>query len=153
MSEKLMLGEIGSTTAPSVGAELYVLSDRSYGQQVASIGGEDDLMDTILQDESPGGRNGIISLRRITVVVGWQFGGFSIQVTPIVDFERSLQPTTFALAAPDKRRIQTLNVPVAARCTWVSARLRILVLTGRIELLGWGASFLPVKSAAAEVGR
>ena len=153
MSEVLLLGEIGNMSTPTVGGELYFLSSASFGQQVASAGGADSALDIITPDMAPAGSGGVVNLRRIYVNVAWSLGGFTMRVTPIVDFERELDRTSFAFEAPPKRRTKTVTVPVAARCTWVACRIEIVARSGLVEILGWAGGFLPIKQVAAQVGR
>lgn len=150
MSQFLVLGQIGDPTAAlpgGAGAELWYLSQDSYGQQVASIGGADSLMRVDTDDYSILTPTGRTLLRRLYVTVAFQ-GTCVLAVTPRIDFNTLLTAQEFALGPSVTRQIRVLDVFVARVCSYVGIRLDLVTRNGRVELLGLGCAHKPLAPAA-----
>lgn len=161
MPEYFMIGEIGSLAVPTPGAEIWYLSQDSYGQQLktsygrspADGAGVDSLMVRESDDYAPAGATGQCRIRRVYVVIGAQFGAGRIRITPITDFVKEQSPTTVYIPPPNGalRSISVVEVPVAAVCTYVRTRFEVLERGGRVEWLGLDYGYLPVVQVAGQI--
>ena len=128
MSETLLFGEVGS--AGAIGAELWYLAPDSFGQQ--DTGGDDAFLRVETANYLPAGRGGEANVRKIWVPFAYE-GACKIRVTPIVDFDTPLIPTTVSFAAPLKRTRKVIEAKPAKRCTQMRIRVEVVSCSGRVE--------------------
>jgi hypothetical protein len=162
MTEYVHACQIGAVgAAPAVGAELWYLSHDTYGRQTdtgyanAPESGTGSAAALLVRTQpiAPAGKSGKTVVRRLYVLCGYQFGGFSVEITPILDFGLRLAPFTAAYADPatQTQQIVEIEVPIARLCTWVQGEIVLVTWAGRIELLGVEIAHRAITVAAASV--
>jgi hypothetical protein len=161
MAETVMLGAIcPDLTSPTTGAELWYVS-QTYGQQtntsyakapLAGLGNSSPL--TIrTPDYAPAGKVGRLRLRRVNVGVSFQFGGVTVQVTPIVNFNTSLAAQVFPHGSPpaSTRLLAVERVGVARACTYVALQVVLTRWSGRVEVFDPEVAFTMSEAASGSL--
>ncbi|KPK09549.1 MAG: hypothetical protein AMS20_00050 [Gemmatimonas sp. SG8_28] len=160
MSEHIVACQIGDLTTPTAGAELWYLADATYGKQTDSSyakapisgGGEGSPLLLRTQPFAPAGDSGITMLRRIYAKFE-HIAGFTVTITPIIDFNERLTAKSFAAIAPVQpvREIVEYELEIARRCTWVQVEIELVTWFGRVELLGLSLADKPITVGASSV--
>jgi hypothetical protein len=151
MAEFLVAGQIGDPTIGlpgGKGAALYLLSEDSYGQQVASTGGDDSLAKIQTGDAAIVGRGGRGILRRIYVEVVWDDGNPVLRITPVVNFNELLEPQNFELPNTAVQKRRTLVYKSARPCSFVGVIVEVLSRQGLTEIGPVHAAVKPLTAAS-----
>jgi len=161
VAEYVMLGQIGSLMVPTVGAEVWYLSANTYGMQLntsyakaplAGLG-NDCPMTVETQDYAPVGAIGKMLLRRVYGGLAVQFGGCTVQITPITDLNTSQATTAFPFVAPQAsgRILREMVVAIAVPCTYLRLRIVVTQRSGKVDLFNPKVAFKPLEVAATTV--
>lgn len=147
---------------PTQAAELWYLSkatfgrmtDTSYAKAPEAGLGSDARLKRRSPPFAPSGPGGKSNMRRIYVIMGHQYGGATVRVTPIVDFKKRLASKTFSLDPPTAFEYVRTELPVkcAKAGTWIQAEVEVITRDGRVDLLGIHVAHRPITQAASEPG-
>lgn len=151
MAERLCLGEIGDPGAAlpgGAGAQIFYLSEESYGQQVTSTGGEDSLFRLETDEYAIAGEHARTILRRIFVKVTWEQGPHGVDVTPLIDGGQPLPAESFTLEAVTRRTTKVLDVKVARVVSLVAVRVDVVARTGRVGVASLSCAHKPLAAPA-----
>lgn len=132
--ELLLLGQIDNAATPvSAAGELYVLST-GFG---APVGTTTDLH-VSTTTVAPWGPIGSGLWRRAQVLVRYT-AACTVTVTPYADFDQPQTVTAKTYTSPSESTIDSIDVFISKRCTYVSLDIVVSGAQGYVELLGASA--------------
>lgn len=148
MAERLCLGEIGDPAASVQGAQIFYLSEESFGQQMVSTGAGDSLMRLETDEYAIAGEHARTILRRVFVKVIWESGPHSIEITPLLDGGQPVTGASFTLPAVTRRSTKVLDVAVARVCSLMAVRVDIISRVGRLGIAALSVAHKPLAAPA-----
>ena len=140
MSETLLMGEAGTNAS-----QIWRLDPASYGNPVT--GSAPLYTESPDSEPIPGAQ---VTVRRIFLPIAYK-GDCTIRVTPIVDFDTELAPTTKSFSQPAKRKRAVIEAKAAKLCTYIRVRVEVLSCTGRVEVFTPRLGILPVSKMAETI--